>query len=196
MPKENYDKLWLQRSLNDNAIKRAQEAIQGTGRALPCKVTAVNGSTVTVSFLVSSKIWNLPSITIPKAEDSWVRSPTQIGDMGYTVPGDCYLGGVSGLGGGTADLRKRANLSALVFHPVSNSNSPPIDPNAAQVQGPNGVILKTTEGTASSIVVSQTGITLTFGSTTVTLNATGVLINGNLIDTGNISATGTITPGA
>jgi hypothetical protein len=116
--------------------------------------------------------------------------------MGYTVPGDCYLGGVSGLGGGTADLRKRANLSALVFHPVSNSNSPPIDPNAAQVQGPNGVILKTTEGTASSIVVSQTGITLTFGSTTVTLNATGVLINGNLIDTGNISATGTITPGA
>lgn len=180
--KENYDKLWLQKNLNENSINRAMEAIQGTGRALPCKVTGVNGSIVTVSFLVSSKVWNLPPITIPKAEDPWVRSPTQIGDFGYTVPGDCYLGGVSGLGGGTADLRKRGNLSALVFHPVSNSNSPPIDPDAAQIQGPNGFILRTTDGN-TSIVGNTNGITLTFGGHSVIINGSGITLDGILWDT-------------
>ena len=143
----------------------------------------MNGSIVTVSFQVNSAPWTLPPITIPKSEDPWVRSPTQVGDFGFTVPGDCYLGGVSGLGGGTADLRPRANLSALVFVPISNKNSPPIDPNAAQIQGPNGAIIQTTTGTTCSIVANQNGITLTYGSKVVTLNASGLTIDGILWET-------------
>lgn len=171
---DNYSKLWIQRTANQTAINRARQAIENMGRALPCRVVGINGSIVTVAFEVNAAPYTLPNITIPKAESNWVREPTQEGDFGYTVPSDAYLGGVSGLGGGVATLTRPGNLSALVFQPVSNKNSPPIDPNAAQVQGPNGVILKTTEGIASSVVTNQEGTTVTFGSTTLIINASGI----------------------
>jgi hypothetical protein len=102
--------------------------------------------------------------------------PTQVGDLGYTAPADVYLGGISGLGKGIARFIRRGNLSNLVFTPVSNANSPPIDPNAAQVQGPNGAIIRTTTGTTSSVVTDQNGTTITFGTTTFVLNATGITL--------------------
>lgn len=211
---DNFDKLWLQDSLNQLAINRALTLIQNTGRALPCRVEAVNGSLVTVSFQVNAEPQVLPQITMPKAESPWVRMPTQVGDLGVTLPSDAYLGGISGLGGGTASLDPPGNLSALVFVPVSNANSPPSDPNAAQVQGPNGAILRTTSGTTSEIVTNTSGTTITFGSTTVTLNASsitlaaggktvtlnssGLTIDGILFDThthGGVTTGGSFTTG-
>jgi hypothetical protein len=132
----------------------------------------VSGSIVTVAFEVNAAPYTLPNITIPKAESPWIRMPTQVGDKGVTMPADAYLGGVSGLGGGVATLTRPGNLSALVFVPISNSGSPPIDQNAAQVQGPNGAIIRTTEGTTSQIVTDTTGTTVTFGDSTVVVNAT------------------------
>lgn len=173
---DNYDKLWVQKSANQLAINRAQAAIQKLGRALPCHVVAVNGSIVTVAFDVNAGPQSLPKITIPKAESPWIRMPTQVGDKGVTMPADAYLGGVSGLGGGVATLTQRANLTALVFVPVSNASSGPIDPNAAQVQGPNGAIVRTTQGTTSSVVTNQTGTTITFGAVSLTVNAAGVTV--------------------
>src|ERR1700740_3746370 len=117
---ENYGKLWLQKTSNQLAITRAQQAIRRLGRALPCRVVAVSGSIVTVAFEVNAAPWTLPNITIPKAESNWVRMPTQVGDKGYTAPADAYLGGISGLGGGVATLTQPGNLTALVFTPVSN----------------------------------------------------------------------------
>ena len=194
MPSQ-FSKLWLQDTQNRIAILRARLAIQSQGRALPCHVEAVNGAIVTVAFDVSPSPWPLPQITIPKAESPWIRMPTQIGDKGMTVPADAYLGGTSGLGGGVADISEPGNFSALVFVPVSNSGSPPVDPNAAQVQGPNGAIIQTTTGTASSIVVNQNGITLTYGSKVVTLNASGLTIDGILFDTHtHLYTPGTGTP--
>lgn len=173
---ENYAKLWIQKSTNQLAINRAKQAIQGTGRALPCHVVSVSGAIVTVAFDVHSPTITLPNVSIPKAESPWIRMPTQVGDKGVTMPADAYLGGVSGLGGGTATLTRPGNLSALVFVPISNSGSAPIDQNAAQVQGPNGAIIKTTSGTASSIVTNQEGTTITFGAVSLVVNATGVTI--------------------
>lgn len=169
---ENYAKLWVQRSANQTAINRAQQAIENLGRALPCRVVKVSGSIVTVAFEVNAAPYTLPNITIPKAESPWIRMPTQVGDKGVTMPADAYLGGVSGLGGGVATLTRPGNLSALVFVPISNSGSPPLDQNAAQVQGPNGAIIRTTEGTTSQIVTDTTGTTVTFGDSTVVVNAT------------------------
>ena len=123
--------------------------------------------------------------------------PTQIGDLGWTVPADAYLGGVSGLGGGTADLSAPGNLEALVFVPVSNKTSPPIDQNAAQIQGPNGAIIRTLDGSAS-VVVNTSGITMTFGTKVVTLNASGFTIDGILFDThvhGGVQTGGSNTTG-
>jgi hypothetical protein len=173
---ENYAKLWVQKSANQLAINRAQQAILNLGRALPCRVVKVSGAIVTVAFEVNAAPFTLPNITIPKAESNWIRMPTQVGDFGMTMPADAYLGGVSGLGGGVATLTRPGNLSALQFVPVSNSESPPIDQNAAQVQGPNGAIIQTTTGTASSVVTNQEGTTITFGAVSLVVNASGVTV--------------------
>ncbi|MCA8477411.1 hypothetical protein LGN35_05660 [Burkholderia multivorans] len=173
---DNYAKLPLQRSLNRVAIARAAQAIEDTGNALPCRVTKVSGAIVTVEFELQGT-WTLPPVTIPKAESSWIRNPTQVGDKGITVPADAYLGGISGLGGGTADFRRRGNLSALVFLPVSNAGSGPDDPNAAQVCGPNGMIARTTQGTPSSCVVNQNGVTMEYGGASLSLTAAGIVMS-------------------
>lgn len=169
---DNYDKLWVQKSANQLAINRAQQAIENLGRALPCRVVKVSGAIVTVAFEVNAAPLTLKNITIPKAESLWIRMPTQVGDKGWTVPADAYLSGVSGLGGGVANLTRPGNFSALVFVPISNAGSGPIDQNAAQVQGPNGVINRTTTGTTSEVVTNTSGTTVTFGSNTVVVNAT------------------------
>ena len=190
----NSTKLWVQRNLNDTAIQRAQQAIQSTGRALPCSVVAVNGSLVTVNFEVDSTPWTLPRITIPKAESPWVRMPTQVGDFGLTIPGDVSLAGVTGMGAGIANMARRGNLATLVFLPLSNKNSPPIDPNAAQIEGPNGAIIRTSSGNAS-LTVNDDGISMSFGGKTVTLNSSGLTIDGVLFDTHtHLYAPGTGTP--
>src|ERR1700761_5731268 len=115
----NFAKLWFQKDQNQSAINRAKQTIANTGKALPCRVVAVNGAIVTVAFEVDTAPYTLPQITIPKAESPWIRMPTQVGDLGVTVPADAYLGAVSGLGGGVAKLFGRGNLSSLVFLPVS-----------------------------------------------------------------------------
>jgi len=174
---DNFAKLWLQKTQNQLAINRAAQEMQKQGRALPCRVTGVNGAIVTVEFEMDTAPWTLPPITIPKAESPWIRMPTQEGDTGVTMPADVYLGGISGLGGGTASFTRRGNLSALVFVPNSNSGSPPIDQNAAQVQGPNGVINRTTTGTTSSVVTNTSGTTVTFGTNTVVVNEAEIALN-------------------
>ncbi len=178
MPSQ-FSKLWLQDTQNRIAILRARLAIQSQGRALPCHVEAVNGAIVTVAFDIDPSPWPLPQITIPKSESPWIRMPTQIGEKGMTLPADAYLGGASGLGGGVADTSSPGNFSALVFVPISNSGSPPDDPNAAQVQGPNGAIIQTTSGTTSKVVTNTSGTVITFGSVTFTVNASGVTIDVN-----------------
>src|SRR6185437_327918 len=128
------------------------------------------------AFEVTSSI-TLPNITIPKAESNWIRMPTQVGDKGWTVPADAYLGAISGLGGGTPTLSRPHNLAALVFVPVSNKNDPPIDQNAAQIEGPNGAIIQTTEGSnTSSIVTDQNGTTVTYGNNTIAINNTSITL--------------------
>jgi len=177
---DNFDKNWLQKTSNKQAITRATQAIQNTGRALPCRVEAVNGAIVTVSFEVLSN-YTLPHITIPKAESPWIRMPTQVGDFGITMPADAYLGGISGLGGGVASLTKQGNLSALVFVPVSNKSSGPINPNQAQISGPQGAIIQTEDGT-SKLEVTNSGIILTYGGKVVSLTSAGFTIDGILFE--------------
>jgi hypothetical protein len=179
---DNFTKLWFQKDQNAAAINRAKQAISLTGKALPCRVVSVSGSIVTVAFEVNTAPWTIPQIAIPKAESNWIRMPTQVGDFGMVVPSDVYLGGVSGLGGGVATMARAGGLGALLFVPVSNKNSPPDNPNAAQVMGPQGAIIRTEDGNAS-IVVSGSGITLNFGGKTVVLNSAGFTIDGILFDT-------------
>lgn len=162
---DDFLKLPLQSSLNRAATARAEEAIQNTGRALPCKVTAVEGSIVTVTFEANIPyqqpdgtiaVYQLPPITLAKAESQWMRSPTQVGDFGLTLPADTFLGGISGIGTGVADTGvDYGNLSGtrLVWVPVaalSFASAP--SPAQAYVNGPEGVFVSDTAQTATHVV--------------------------------------------
>lgn len=185
----NFAKLWFQKDQNQSAINRAKQTIANTGKALPCRVVAVNGAIVTVAFEVDTAPYTLPQITIPKAESPWIRMPTQVGDLGVTVPADAYLGAVSGLGGGVAKLFGRGNLSSLVFLPVSNKNSAPDNPNAAQIMGPQGAIIRTQDNNCS-LVLNESGVVVTFGSIKLTINSSGIHFTGAVTGTSTATFTG------
>jgi hypothetical protein len=170
MPSNDNNTLWFQRSLNKQSANQARMAIARTGRALPCVVTAVNGSLVTVSFQVqSSQPYTLPQLTLPKAEGPWIRSPTAVGDYGITISADTSIGGINGAGAGVAQVSTNyGNLSSLVWIPVASSAFPAA-PNANQawVNGPAGAILSD-EAQTASVTVSANLVTIKAGGSTWT----------------------------
>jgi hypothetical protein len=147
-------------------------------------VVSVNGAIVTIKFEVANAPFTLPQVTIPVATSVYVREPLKAGDKGVCVAADAYLGGVSGLGGGTADLTERANLTALAFQPLGSTSFPSVDANAVVIgQGAsNGVRLQDGSG-AAVLLVQPSGITMTFGGHTVVLNSTGFVIDGIVFET-------------
>ncbi len=157
---DNYQKVPLARTLNVFAEKKVRGAMALLGNVLPAQVVAVSNSIVTVRFLLAATAnspYTLPNVTIPINGPEYVRMPTQVGDKGIVIPSDVYLGGVSGLGGGTADLSLQANLSSLVFFPIGNKNfSATDDPNSVVIYGPNGAILRNAAKT-SSVTISAAG---------------------------------------
>ena len=179
--KPGYDKLWFQTLINQNAIGRAEEAIQRLGKSLPC--TVVSGSSddtfVTVKFEIESDVFPLPQITIPKAESPYFRTPVQAGDQGVVVPADVYIGNVTGYGG-VSTFRKQPNLSTLYFMPLSNSKKPSPYPGYAVQQGPSGFVCRTLDG-ACSIVGTESGITFTVGDKTWTLTSSGFTMSSGVV---------------
>jgi hypothetical protein len=189
---DNFGKVWLQSSQNKLATKRAAEAIQSTGRALPCRVTAVNGSFVTVAFEVQAAGVTLPSVTIPKNESQWLRAPTQVGDYGVTEPADANLSAVSGLTRGIAQLTQgNGNLTALMFTPIGSAAfgaSP--DPNKAWINGPAGAVLSDTaqtvvvtanKETGQVTITAPTSVVIKAGGKTFTFSAAGATMSNGVV---------------
>lgn len=156
----NSQKTHLNQSLNLFAQKKVGDALQLTGKSLPCSVTAVDGSIVTVKFEVNAAPFTLPKVTIPIFGPEWIRYPTQIGDKGVVFSVDTRIGNITGLGGSTPDFNMPANLTALVFFPVGSKNwSATDDPDALVLYGPNGVIIRDTSKNCT-ITVDQENITV------------------------------------
>lgn len=184
---DNFDTLWLQKSLNTVALAQAQQALEALGAALPCMVTAVEGSLVTVQFQCTYPIdqngqtvmVTPPAVTIPKAESQWARTPTQVGDVGITVAADTLLGGISGQGSGIPDLSKDyGNLSTLVFVPIATTFFP-ASPNVNKFwgNGPAGArVGDSANGFYADFDVASGTVKLYCGSTTITLSSSGVSI--------------------
>jgi hypothetical protein len=162
---DNARKTHLALTLDHTAKVRSSDAIKILGKNLPCKVTAVNGQIVTVSFLLNAPPYTLDEVTMPIHTSVYDWHPVQIGDQGEAITGDAYLGGVSGLGGGVANLSQRANLSTLWFVPISNTSWQPPggDPNKRVIQGPTGARMQDMAG-KTVIVVDGSNITLTIPS--------------------------------
>ena len=175
----NSQKIWIGSSLNRIASNAAQEAIGLTGKALPCSVLAVMGSIVTVNFLVNATPNLLPPLTVPVFGPEYIRYPIQIGGRGVVFPTDVQIGVASGIGNtATPTLGLPGNLSgsALVFFPIGNATwTPPDDPNALVLYGPDGVIIR------------DVGKTVT-----MKVNAGVVAITGNLAVSGTITWGGSV----
>lgn len=110
----------LSRTLSSFATQKALDEIEKRGAPLPGHVVSVSGAIVTVNFDVEGL--SLPQMTMPIIGAEYVRLPVQPGDKGQAWPSSVYLGGISGLGGGTADLTPRGNLSALLWVPVGSKS--------------------------------------------------------------------------
>jgi hypothetical protein len=209
-------------SIHPFAQKKALDQIQLTGKALPCSVVSVQGAIITVKFEIQD-IYTLPNVTVPLFGPIYIRYPIQKGDKGMVIPADAYLGGMSGLGGGTANLTRRGNLSALVFLPIANTDWATVDPQSVTIYGPNGVVLRDTDShttftlTPSSInIVVETDykitvgnavfemqnnlVTWTVGSSSIsiipgqiTLGSPLIALNGQIIQTGFSGGAGTVS---
>ena len=168
------------RSLNKGSTDKALDEIRSRqGKSLPCSVVSKKGSIVQVKFLVKSP-FTLPNVTMPHFGPTYIRYPTQVGDMGVTVSADAYIGGVSGLGGGTADISTTGNLAALFFVPLANKSWFDVDPDALLMHGKNGVVMRDTGG---GVVWTQTPTqaTLVIGSTIFTFSSLGLFVtNGDV----------------
>lgn len=182
----DFGKRWLTDSLVRSAAKQAANAIQATGKALPCSVTTVVSSgIVTVKFEVQSG-FTLPLVTCPKAGTEWMRYPTQVGDKGFVTTADAYLGGMSGLGGGVANLTQRGNLTALVFVPLGNTAWQAVNNNSVTLYGPDGVVLRD-QGSACVLTLAPSGITINLPATGEMVINGNVVINGTLTQNGNLN---------
>jgi hypothetical protein len=190
MPATNSQKIPLARSLNDFAVSRARSTLSQVGKTLPCSVVSVNGSVVTVKFEVKAGPITMPQVTIPVFGPEYIRYPIKAGDKGMAVSADAYLGQMSGLGDGVADLTPRGSLSMLVFMPIGNKNfSKTDDPSAVVIYGPNGVVLKETHGDCS-LTLNTHGLTAKVPSE-IKLDAPKTVVTGNL--SVSAGATGTFT---
>jgi len=193
----NVQKTAIARTLNQFAQRKVRGTLAQLGQALPAQVVSRQGGIVTVKFPLTGVPYTLPNVTVPIVGAEYVRLPIQAGCPGMVMTADAYLGGVTGLGGGVANLTQRANLATLVWTPLGNKAWPAVeDDNALVLYGPNGVIIRDKD---------KKNI-LTINGSTVKLSMSGgtqfeidgdVVLKGDLLIQGNIkSETGGTYAGA
>ena len=120
--------------------RRGNDFSQVSPKGIPCSVTAIDKDIVTVKFEGSNGVWNMPTMKMSQAISPYGRDPTQVGDKGYASPADYYIGGISGLGGGSTNFTPRGNLTPLVFHPMAQKTSEARDyDQLTHAGGPTGV---------------------------------------------------------
>lgn len=184
----NSQKTPLAQTLNQWSARKLQDALQQTGKGLPASVVSVAGAIVTVKFEIQST-FTLPNVTVPVSTSIYSREPIQVGDKGLVRPSDANLGGIDGLGSGTADLSAPANLSALVWEPLGNKAWPGVDPNVYTIQGPGGVLVRDMAANAT-IALTPTSIVLKVGSINITINGSSITFNGPVVFGGTATGEG------
>jgi hypothetical protein len=125
--------------MNQWAEKRINDSQENQAKSMPCHVTKVDKDFIYVAFENKNSIFTMPTVKIPKSNSQYAREPTQQGDKGYAVPGNYYLGGVTGDAGGNTDFYPRGNLTTLSFNGVSHKQNPDRDyDQLTHMAGPNG----------------------------------------------------------
>jgi len=163
-------------ALDGVAQGKVADAFQQYGQSLPCRVVAVTGAIVTVAFEIDSD-FTLPQVSMPIAGSEYIRLPIQEGCLGVALSASASLGGISGLGTGTASLTPPSNLGALIFQPVGNKNWSEVAGDKLVMYGPAGATIQD-EAATSIIAATTAGISMTFGGHSVVISASGVIIDG------------------
>ncbi|EPK7360420.1 hypothetical protein [Kluyvera sichuanensis] len=178
-------KLSFAGNMNNFAANKIAQAQLMAGKVLPAAVVERKGNMVVIQVLLRNVPYVVPHLTVPLFGPEYIRYPMQPGDKGILVPADTYLGGVSGLGGGTADLTPPANLSALTFLPISNTEWESVDPNVLTMYGPEGVTLRDS-GSNTTFLLTPDSVAIrtpeqfkvTVGGTEFTLTGTSWALTG------------------
>ena len=182
----NDQKTPLGLSINRWGKAKADSQISIQGRQLPCVVTAVHGSIVTVAFQVTAVPGatpvTFPPATVPVVGSEYVRAPIQIGCKGMCIAAEVTLAGVSGIGGGTATTALPGNLTALAFTPLGNSGFFAVDGNTLVMYGPQGVTLMD-QGQTTFVRLTPGQISLTAGGHSLVISSAGVVIDGIVFGT-------------
>lgn len=173
------NKLNYASSMNRFTERKIENALQKSGKVLPASVVKQTGNMITVSFELRDIPYVLPQVTIPLFGPQYIRYPMQPGDKGIVIPADTYIGGVSGQGGGIADMTPPANLSALVFLPISNTEWQGVDGKVVTVYGPEGVTLRDSESNTTFLLKPDSIAISTPDSFTVTVDSTVLSLTGS-----------------
>lgn len=173
------NKLNFASSMNRFTERKIENALQKSGKVLPASVVKQTGNMITVSFELRDIPYVLPKVTIPLFGPQYIRYPMQPGDKGIVIPADTYIGGVSGQGGGTADMTPPANLSALVFLPISNTEWQGVDGQVVTVYGPEGVTLRDSGSNTTFLLKPDSIAISTPDSFTVTVGGTVFSLTGS-----------------
>jgi hypothetical protein len=132
----------IQYRMNQWHAKKANDHQEKQAKSMPCHVTKVDKDFIYVAFETANNIFTMPTVKIPQSWSQFSREPTQKGDKGYAVPGNYYLGGVTGDSGGNTDFYPRGNLTTLSFNGVSHKENPSRDYDQhTHMGGPNGWIV-------------------------------------------------------
>ncbi len=192
----SYLKTPLARTLPALIQSIVQQQIDRLGKALPGTVKTISGAIVGVNFEVQGDNGlplTLPVVEMPLFGPEYIRYPVQVGDKGVCFPCDVYLGQMSGLGSGSAVMRRDPNLTNLVFFPIGNKNWSSVDTQAVTIYGPNGVVLRDSNSTSTLTLTpdsytgnfggtvnftAQTSITFTVGSHSIVVSSAGITIDG------------------
>lgn len=183
---DNVQKTPLVGSLNAfarNVTGSMQELIS---KSVPASLVSVDasGTIATIQFEIDS-VYTIPQVTCPIGFPEFIRFPVTKGTLGYVVPADYYMGGMSGLGGGRAQLTRMANLANCVWMPVGNKgNDPTLNPNAVVLYGPDGCIITnkdsvTSGGASQSLIngveikVDKDGNVIIYGAHSVSSDVQG-----------------------
>lgn len=148
-----------------------------TGKALPATILAIDPSLtiVTVNFEVKTDL-QIPIIQCPIGLPEFLRVPFKKGTKGFVMSVDAYMGGMSGLGGGTATLDRLPNLSTLVWFPCGNITFDAVDdPKKSTLYGDDGVILRDTDNIIRFELDKNKGLQLTWnGKALMTFASNGI----------------------
>ncbi|HED1419968.1 TPA: hypothetical protein R4S64_001950 [Kluyvera georgiana] len=165
-------KLSFAGNMNSFTENKIASASQMAGKILPGSVVSRSGNMITVQVLLRDTPYVIPHLTVPLFGPEYIRYPMQPGDKGILIPADTYLGGISGLGGGTANLTTPANLSALTFLPISNTEWESADPNVLTMYGPEGVTIRDKKSNSTFLLTPESITIATPSSFKVTVGGT------------------------